>query len=50
VPAEHQRCRLHGLCDNTIANGNAGPQIQAYQCEQDLADQWMQVEAAGAQR
>lgn len=30
------------LADDT-ANGNAGPQIQASQCEQDLADQWMQV-------
>ncbi len=27
----------------TPRNGNAGTQIQAFQCEQDLADQWIQV-------
>jgi hypothetical protein len=31
------------VCADDTANGNAGTQIQAFQCEQDLADQWMQV-------
>jgi hypothetical protein len=31
------------VCADDTANGNDGTQIQAFQCEQDLADQWMQV-------
>jgi Ricin-type beta-trefoil lectin domain len=31
------------VCADDTANGNAGTQIQAFQCEQDLADQWMYV-------
>jgi hypothetical protein len=31
------------VCADDTANGNAGTQIQAFQCEQDLADQWIQV-------
>ena len=31
------------VCADDTANGNAGTHVQAYQCEQDLADQWMQV-------
>lgn len=32
------------VCADDTANGNAGSQIQAFQCEQDLADQWIQVD------
>jgi hypothetical protein len=31
------------VCADDTGNGNAGTKIQAYQCEQDLADQWIQV-------
>jgi hypothetical protein len=31
------------VCADDTSNGNDGTQIQAFQCEQDLADQWMQV-------
>ncbi|MGH3249703.1 MAG: ricin-type beta-trefoil lectin domain protein [Trebonia sp.] len=31
------------VCADDTGNGNAGTPIQAFQCEQDLADQWMQV-------
>jgi hypothetical protein len=31
------------VCADDTGNGNAGTQIQAFQCEQDLAAQWLQV-------
>lgn len=31
------------VCADDTGNLNAGTKIQAYQCEQDLADQWIQV-------
>jgi hypothetical protein len=31
------------ICADDTANGNSGTPIQAYQCEQDLADAWLQV-------
>ena len=31
------------VCADDTGNRNAGTKIQAYQCEQDLADQWIQV-------
>ncbi len=31
------------VCADDTANGNGGTHIQAFQCEQDLADQWLQV-------
>jgi hypothetical protein len=31
------------ICADDTGNGNAGTQIQAFQCEQDLAAQWLQV-------
>lgn len=31
------------VCADDTNNGNAGTKIQAFQCESDLADQWLQV-------
>jgi hypothetical protein len=31
------------ICADDTANGNSGTAIQAYQCEQDLADAWIQT-------
>ena len=31
------------VCADDTGNRNAGTKIQAFQCEQDLADQWIQV-------
>ena len=31
------------VCADDTGNRNAGTKIQAFQCEQDLADQWLQV-------